>query len=193
MLRSRIFIALLASMAICIASALPAGAQTARPSVREKVAPAPPTPRPIPGPAEAESQNAAQEDKSISGRLFQAPWVLFPARLALVIVFLTVAVLLVIGGSWAAARLAHSLRHLNWKQPPRRLKRGEVGAAGTTLAVEWEERLSTNIESDEERDRQIASLKEVVDRLTKEHNELATTVAAMGRTGGTRHDEQGMG
>jgi hypothetical protein len=180
MLGPRIFSILLAFVAISIAPAEHGGAQAARPPVRETAAAAPPTLRPIPAQAKAGGQSAAQTDKSISGRLFEAPWVLFPARLALAIVFLTVAVLLLIGGSWAAARLAHSLRHLNWQQPPRRLKRGEVGAAGTTLAVEWEERLSTNIESDEERDRQIASLREVVDRLTKEHNELAATVAAMG-------------
>lgn len=86
--------------------------------------------------------------------------------------------------------MAHSLGHLNWKQPPRRLKRREVGAAGTTLAVEWEERLSTNIENDEERDRQIASLREVVDRLTGDHNKIAARLAAIGQSAGIRPDEQ---
>jgi hypothetical protein len=135
-------------------------------------------------------RDTANAGKSVSERLFDAQWVLFPARLALAIVFVTVAGLLLIGGSWAAARLAHSLRHLNWKQPPRRLKRGEVGAAGTTLAVEWEERLSTNIENDEERDRQIAWLREVVDRLTLDHNRLAARVAAVVESAGVRHDRE---
>jgi hypothetical protein len=188
MRRIRLFTTLLAVMAIRTSAASPAEAQAGT-AVREKTVTAPRR-----KPAEAQPprvrRDTANAGKSISERLFDAQWVLFPARLALAIVFLTVALLLLIGGSWAAARLAHSLRHLNWKQPPRRLKRGEVGAAGTTLAVEWEERLSTNTENDEERDRQISSLREVVNQLTRDHNRIAARLAAIGESEGDPPDEE---
>jgi hypothetical protein len=93
---------------------------------------------------------------SVSETLFEAEWVIFPARLALVIVFLTIALLLLMFGGWGAARVAHSLRHMKWSEPPRRLKRGEVGAAGTSVALEWEERMHENLQQDAERDQQLA-------------------------------------
>lgn len=187
---SRIVPAVLACLAICIAPATPAAAQTR--TVPQKPAPAPPAARPVAPRADPSRGDTAKVGKPVpvSQRLFDAEWVLFPARLALVIVFLTLAVFLVMCGIWSAIRVAHSLRHMKWSQPPRRLKRGEVGAAGTSLAVEWEERLSTNIENDEERDRQIAWLREVVDRLTLDHNRLSARVAGVVKATGVRPDDE---
>ncbi len=185
--RSR-FAALLACLVICIAPATPAAAQTQAAPTTQKAAPAPPIAPPAAARAEAARSDSAKAGKSVSERLFAADWVLFPARLALIIVFLTLALFLLMCGIWSAIRVVHSLRHMKWSQPPRRLKRGEVGAAGTSLAVEWEERLSTNIENDEERDRQIAWLREVVDRLTLDHNRLAARVAAIAKATGVHSD-----
>jgi hypothetical protein len=183
---SRISAALLACLATCIASAISAHAQTRTTPVSQKAAPASPVARPAAAQAEPARGDPAKAGKPVSERLLDARWVLFPARLALVIVFLTLALFLLMSGAWGATRVAHSLRHMKWSQPPRRLKRGEVGAAGTSVALEREERLNTNIENDDERDRQIASLCEVVERLAREHNEIAATVAVMGRRGGSR-------
>jgi hypothetical protein len=105
--------------------------------------------------------------------------VIFPARLALVIVFLTIALFLLLFGAWGALRVAHSLRHMKWSQPPRRLKRGEVGAAGTSFALEFEERIHENLQQDAERDQQLGSLSEIVAQLSKDQNAMAATVAAM--------------
>lgn len=83
--------------------------------------------------------------------------------------------LLLAGGSWVAYRLAHSMRHLNWKEPPRRLKKGELGAAGTTLGWEFEDQTSKQDRAkDAERDQQIAALYNLVERLSQEHRELIT-------------------
>lgn len=188
MLSSRIFPALLAVMAICIAAAGSAGAQAASPAVREKAAPQPAA-KPVAPPSVPARRDTAKVSTSVSERLFDAGWVVFPARLALVVVFTTVALLLLILGAWAAVRTAHSLRHTRWREPPRRLKRGEVGAAGTTVAVEWEERLATNNENDQEQDRQIASLREVVDRLTREHNAFAARLGVVEALAGVRPNE----
>jgi hypothetical protein len=179
---------LLACLAISIAPATSGAAQIRPTPVGQKAKPAPPAPRPAAARAEAAPGDTAKASKPVSQRLFDAEWVLFPARLALVIVLLTLALFLLICGVWSAVRVAHALRHMKWSQPPRRLKRGEVGAAGTSLAVEWEERLSTNIENDEERDRQIAWLREVVDRLTLDHNRLAARVAAIAKATGVHPD-----
>jgi uncharacterized coiled-coil protein SlyX len=100
-------------------------------------------------------------------------------RPPLVIVFVTVALLLVLCGAWSAVRVAHSLRHTKWSEPPRRLKRGEVGAAGTSFALEFEERMHENLEQDAERDREIARLHEMVAQLSAEHDGLAAAVAAL--------------
>lgn len=121
-------------------------------------------------------RDTLQAGKSVSERLFEARWVIFPARLALVIVFVTVALLLLMFGAWASVRTAHSLRHTKWSEPPRRLKRGELGAAGTSFALEFEERIHENLERDAERDREIIRLHEMVARLSSEHDDLAATV-----------------
>jgi hypothetical protein len=179
MRRVLVFPALLAVLAICTAPAATAHAQTAGQPVREKAAPAPPAPQPpttAAGRARADSARAA---KSVSERLFDADWVIFPTRLALVIVFLTLALVLLMFGTWGAVRVAHSLRHTKWSQPPRRLKRGEVGAAGTSVALEFEERVQENLQQDAERDQQIASLREGLAQLSKDHTAVAATVAAM--------------
>jgi hypothetical protein len=105
--------------------------------------------------------------------------VIFPARLALVIVFLTIALLLLMLGTWSTVRVAHPLRHTKWAQPPRRLKRGELGAAGTSVALEFEERLHDNLEQDAERDRQLVSLHETVARLSRELDEVVAAVTAL--------------
>lgn len=115
--------------------------------------------------------------KSLSQRVFDTPWVLFPMRLAIVIVLLAVSLLFLIGGCWGAVRMAHLLRHMRWKEPPRRLKRGELGAAGASLAFEFEEQLNVKREEDEERNRQIAWLRTSVLRLTADHNRTAAALA----------------
>jgi hypothetical protein len=192
MRRPRIFSALLAVVAICAAAAPSAGAQAAPPAVREKAGP-----RPVVHPAAAQRtadrRDTAQASKSVSQRLFEARWVIFPARLALVIVFVTVALLLLLCGAWSAVRVAHSLRHTKWSEPPRRLKRGEVGAAGTTVAVEWEERLSSNTENDEEQDRQIALLDKAFDGLTKNLNAFDARLTTLETLAGVHTHEQADG
>jgi hypothetical protein len=115
--------------------------------------------------------------RSLSQRVFDTPWVLFPMRLAIVIVLLAVSLLFMIGGCWGAVRMAHLLRHMQWKEPPRRLKRGEFGAAGASLAFEFEEQLNVKREEDEERNRQIAWLRTSVLRLTADHNRTAAALA----------------
>ncbi len=114
--------------------------------------------------------------KSLSQKIFETPWVLFPTRMAVVIVLVAIAVLFLMSGAWGAVRFAHLLRHLQWKEPPRRLKRGELGAAGANLAFEFEERLNVKREEDEERDRQIAWLRTTVLRLTADHNRTAAAL-----------------
>lgn len=178
MRRSRIFSALLAVVAICAAAAPSAGAQAATPSVREKAAPGPAV-HPAAAQRPTDRRDTAQASKSVSQRLFEARWVIFPARLALVIVFVTVALLLLLCGSWSAVRVVHSLRHTKWSEPPRRLKRGEVGAAGTTVAVEWEERLTTNTANDREQDRQITLLGEGLERIKKEHSAFSARLTTL--------------
>jgi hypothetical protein len=189
MRRSRIFSALLAVMAICAAAAPSAGAQAAAPAVREKA-----TSRPAVHPAAAQRttdrRDTAQASTSVSQRLFEARWVIFPARLALVIVFVTGALFLLLCGAWSAVRVAHSLRHTKWSEPPRRLKRGEVGAAGTTVAVEWEERLSSNTENDREQDQQIELLDRAFDRLTKEFNAFGARLTSLETLAGVHSHER---
>lgn len=174
----RVLPVLLAALAIYIALAAPADAQTASAPVREKAAPARMT-RPAPVSVRQQRPDTALASRSVSERLFDAEWVIFPARLALVIVFLTLALVLLMFGTWGAVRVAHSLRHTKWSQPPRRLKRGEVGAAGTSVALEFEERMHENLQQNTERDQQLASLSEIVARLSKDQKATAATVAAM--------------
>lgn len=174
----------LAALAVCAAPDVQA--QPAAPVARDTgAAPprvAPPTPAfattSIPG-----RRDPAARNRSVTEKLFDARWVVFPARLALVIVFSAVAMLLLMGGTWAGVRVAHALWHLRWKEPPRRLRRAEVGAAGTTLALELEDRLQDKVQQDAERDQQIATLRDRVAHLYNEHEELAATVAAMGKKG----------
>ena len=188
MCRPRIFPALLAVMAICIAAAPSAGAQSAASGVREQAGP-PAVAKSVAARRGQVQRDTGQASQSVSERLFDAGWVIFPARLALVIVFMTIALLLLMCGAWSAVRVAHSLRHTKWSQAPRRLKRGEVGAAGTSFAVEWEERLSAKTENDLQQDGQIALLRQAVDRLTKEHNALAARLAAVEAFAGVRPNE----
>lgn len=178
MRRSLLFATLLV-VGSTFASATPAGAQAASAPVQAKTVQAPRAAPSSPPPTRYTRADTAHASKSVSEKLFDAHWVLFPARLALVIVFLTIALLLLMFGAWSVVRVAHSLRHMKWGQPPRRLKRGELGAAGTSFAVEWEERMHENLEQDAERDRQIAALHETVAGLSKEHDELAAMVAAL--------------
>ena len=189
MRRFRIFSALLAVMAICAAAAPFAGAQAAAPAVREKAAPRPAL-HPAAGQRAADRRDTAQARESVSQRLFEARWVIFPARLALVIVFVTIALLLLLCGAWSAVRVAHSLRHTKWSEPPRRLKRGEVGAAGTTVAVEWEERLSSNTENDREQDRQIALLTQAYARFTREFHQFGVRLSTLEALAGVRPHER---
>ncbi|HST61903.1 MAG TPA: hypothetical protein VLK84_24595 [Longimicrobium sp.] len=119
--------------------------------------------------------------KSLSQKIFESSWVLFPTRMAVVIVLVAIAVLFLMSGAWGAVRFAHLLRHLEWKEPPRRLKRGELGAAGANLAFEFEERLNVKREEDEERDRQIAWLRTAVLRLSAEHNEVVAALELVDR------------
>jgi hypothetical protein len=175
---SRIFSALLAVMAICAAATGSAGAQAAGPAARDKAAPRAAA-KPVATRPALVRRDTAQASKSVSQRLFDAGWVVFPARLALVAVCLTIALLLLTCGVWSALRIAHSLRHTKWSEPPRRLKRGEFGAAGTTVAVEWEERLHANLEEDVERDQQIAQLQTNLAQLSTEHKRVAAMVAAL--------------
>jgi hypothetical protein len=189
MRRSRIFSALLAVVAICAAAAPSAGAQAAAPAVREKAAPRAAA-RPVAAQRPQERRDTAHASNSVSQRLFEARWVIFPARLALVIVFVTVSLFLLLCGAWSAVRVAHSLRHTKWSEPPRRLKRGEVGAAGTTVAVEWEERLTTNAENDAQRDRQIALLGEGLERIKKVHNAFDGRLTTLETLAGVHPHEQ---
>lgn len=115
--------------------------------------------------------------KSLPQRVLDTPWVVFPMRLAIVIVLLAVSLLFLIGGCWGAMRMAHVLRHMRWKEPPRRIKRGELGAAGASLAFEFEERLNAKREEDDERDRQIAILRQSVEHLAQMQIELMGTMA----------------
>lgn len=124
-------------------------------------------------------RDSASVSRSVSEKIFDADWVIFPARLAVVIVFLAVAVLFLMGGCWAAVRVAHSLRHTKWAQPPRRLKRGEIGAAGTSFAMEFEERLHENLERDAKRDQEIANLRDMVDQLSREQSEVAAIIVSV--------------
>jgi HAMP domain-containing protein len=174
----RAVLALLVALTTCLSPAPRLGAQAASPTapgnaahVQRRVAKAPVRP--------VQARRDTGADKSLSQTLFDTGWVLFPARLALVIVFLTIAMLLLMFGTWSTVRVAHSLRHTRWSQPPRRLKRGEVGAAGTSFAVEWEERMHENLEQDAARDRQIVALHETVARLSKEHAAMAAAVDAL--------------
>lgn len=73
--------------------------------------------------------------------------------------------------------MAHLLRHMQWKEPPRRIKRGELGAAGASLGWEFEDRSTANSANDAERDKQIALLQQNLERLTQEQIELAASVA----------------
>jgi hypothetical protein len=190
MQRSRIFVALFAVVAICLSAAPPTGAQSGTASVREKAAPVPAA-RPAAAPPPQVRSDSTHASKSVSQRLFDAGWVIFPARVAIVIVFMSVGLLLAMGGSWSALRVAHSLWHTEWGEPPRRLKRGEVGAAGTTLAVEWEERLSSNANKDREQDRQIALLKEAFKRMNEEFAAHDTRLANLEALAGARHERTG--
>ena len=174
----RIFSVLLAVMAICVSATASAGAQAGSPAVRERAASQTPA-RPVATrPAQAR-RDTAQADKSVSERLFDAGWVVLPARLALVAVCLTIALLLLMCGLWSTLRVAHSLRHTRWSEPPRRLKRGEFGAAGTSVALEFEERLHANLEQDAERDQQIAELQTNLAQLSTEHRRVAATVTVL--------------
>jgi hypothetical protein len=173
---SRIFAAVFAVLAICIPAASPAEAQAASPAVRQKTSEVR-AGRPVAARPREVRRNTAETSKSVTQRLFDARWVIFPARLTLVIVFLTVALLLLSCGTWGALRIAHSLWHTKWRQPPRQLKRGELGAAGTSLSLEFEERMHENLEHDAARDRQLATLHAIVARLSREHDEVAATVA----------------
>jgi hypothetical protein len=96
-----------------------------------------------------------------------------------VTVFVTVALFLLMCGTWSAVRVAHSLRHTKWSEPPRRLKRGELGAAGTSFALEFEERMHENLEQDAERDREIARLHVMVAQLSSGQHELAAAFGAL--------------
>jgi hypothetical protein len=120
----------------------------------------------------ASAGSTAPPPRSLSQRVFDTPWVLFPTRLTIVIVLLAVAVMFSMGGFWGAVRLAHLLRHLEWKEPPRRWKRGELGAAGATLGWEFEDRTTKETGKDAKRDQQILLLQQNVTRLSKDHTEL---------------------
>jgi hypothetical protein len=189
MRRSRIFPALLAVVAICVAAAGSAGAQAAPPAVREKAAPPTPGRQVATRPAQAR-RDTAEAGKSVSVRLFDAGWVVLPARLALVAVCLTIALLLLMCGVWSTLRVAHSLRHTRWSEPPRRLKRGEFGAAGTSVAVEFEERLSSNADNDREQDRQIESLTEACARFTREFHQFDVRLSSLEALVGVHPNER---
>jgi hypothetical protein len=120
--------------------------------------------------------------KSLSQRIFETPWVLFPTRLTVVIVLGAVAALFLAGSIWSTVRLAHLLRHMRWTEPPRRLKRGELGAAGASLGWEFEDRSTRDSAQDAEQDKQIALLQQNMERLTQEQIELAATVAKFLKT-----------
>jgi hypothetical protein len=122
----------------------------------------------------ATARPGAPRAKSLSQSVFDTPWVLFPTRLTIVIVFLAVAMLFLMSGCWGAVRFAHLLRHLEWKEPPRRLKRGELGAAGTSLGWEFEDRTSRDLAKDNERDEQIAALQLSVAALSRDQREIVS-------------------
>jgi hypothetical protein len=115
--------------------------------------------------------------KSLSQRVFETPWVLFRTRLTVVIVLLAVAALFLTGSIWSTLRLAHLLRHMQWKEPPRRLERGEFGAAGASLGWEFEDRSTRDAVQDIGRDKQIVLLQQNQERLSQEQIKLAATVA----------------
>lgn len=67
---------------------------------------------------------------------------------------------------------------MKWRHPFRRPERGETDTArASTLALE--EHLREKKERDAERDRQIASLREMVDQLSNSQREMAGKIAAM--------------
>lgn len=165
-------------MAICVWAAASAEAQADSAGVREKAVTAHSRKPGETRPAQVR-RDTASAGKSVSERLFDAGWVIFPARLALVIVFVTIALLLLMLGTWSTVRVAHSLRHTKWAQPPRRLKRGELGAAGTSVALEFEERLHDTLEQNAARDRQLALLHETVARLSQELDEVVAAVTTL--------------
>jgi len=162
-------------MALVLAAAGPGSAYPHAQDTIRPVAAVPTVPASRP-----ESRDAAQPvslpGKSLPQRIFDTPWVLFPTRFAVVIVLLAFAALCLVSGVWGAVRFAHLLRHLEWGEPPRRIKRGEMGAAGANLAFEFEERLSVKRAEDDERDLQIAWLRTAVARLSAEHNEVVTAL-----------------
>jgi hypothetical protein len=168
-----------AALLLATMMASPLRAQdTIRPAPVKSVAARPAT---ASQPAAADSTKPAVTSKSLPQRIFDTPWVLFPTRLTIVIVLLAVSALFLMSGCWGAVRFAHLLRHLEWKEPPRRLRRGELGAAGANVAFEFEERLNTKREEDEARDRQIAWLRTAVLRLSSEHNEVVAALELMDR------------
>lgn len=154
-----------------------------------------PIPRPPAGVAAKDSASATKVEPartgpaSVSDRLFSPGWVLFPARVVLVTILLALGLLAGSGGAWLAYRMAHSLRHTKWREPPRRLKRGEIGAAGASVALEWEDRIERNESQDAERDQQIATLREAVTELTELYNDLSAAVKLL--VEGQASDERG--
>ena len=187
--RSRIFAPLLAVVAICIPAAPQAGAQGASSAVPRKSASEPAARPPATRPVQV-GRDTTVARKSLSERLFEARWVVFPARFAIISVCLSLGLVLLICGTWGAVRVAHSLLHTKWQEPPRRLKRGEIGAAGTSLGVEWEERLSTNTENDRQQDAQITWLEEGFNRVTRDVNTLAARVTTLEISTGVRSHER---
>lgn len=173
-------------IAVVVLAASGAGAELSRAqdTVRRDTAKIAPAPRPSASSSASAvtARPASTASKPLPQRVFDTPWVLFPTRLTIVIVLLAVSVLFLMSGCWGAVRFAHLLRHMKWKEPPRRLKRGELGAAGASLGFEFEERLNVNREEDEERDRQIAWLRTAVLRLSAEHNEIAATLEMLEQT-----------
>ena len=138
-----------------------------------------------------EAPRAPAQTLSVPERLFGPGWVVFPARLVLVTIFFAVAVFAGSGGLWAGYRVAHTLKHSDWKEPPRRLKRGEIGAAGATIALEWEERLTSNESGDGRRDQQIAALWKAVNQLTTRVNALSASIGLLTEENhepGSEHD-----
>ena len=180
---------LLATLLACASLPARLRAQVVAPGARDSAVSArqlrPPPVSTAGAPARAAVRDTAPQAKSLPQRVFDAPWVLFPTRLAIVIVLLAVSLLM--SGCWGAARFAHLLRHMQWKEPPRQLKRGEVGAAGASLVFEFDERLHARREEDEERDRQLAWLRTSVLRLTAMQRDLAGTLEAMRSPEGKGH------
>lgn len=181
----------LAALAICTSAPTAAGAQATTPAIRV-TAPAPR--QAAPAEVKVPMRDTAQSSKPLSQRVFDTPWVLFPTRLATAVVLLAVAVLFLMSGSWGAVRFAHLLRHLKWKEPPRRLKRGELGAAGASLAFEFEEQSNVRRDEDAERDRQIAWLRTSVLRLMAAQDQIFVTqnqlAGALGEVRGSKERGQ---